>query len=247
MIGTNDTLSFDTSIFFSDIDANDTLTYSTTPLPTGFSIDSSTGIISGSSSTAGITEVTVTADDGNGGVVSDTFELIVANNKGTPNPDVIFMNMVSGNKINAKASDDVVFGSAANEWIGGGTGDDVIDGDGGRDLLSGGFGDDTLTGGAGNDVIFGGFGDDFIDGGAGNDWMLGGFGADTFVLRAGEGTDTIKFFKQGVDQIGLAGGLTFNDLSFSGSHIIDSSTSEVLANLSWFNTSHLTAADFVTV
>ncbi|NEQ78135.1 MAG: hypothetical protein F6K23_37195 [Okeania sp. SIO2C9] len=247
IISTNENLSFDTSVYFSDADTNDTLTYSASNLPSGFSIDGNTGIISGSSSYASITPITVTADDGNGGTISDTFELILANNQGTPNPDVILMSMVNGNRINAKASDDVIFGSAANEKLGGWKGNDIIDGDDGHDVISGGFGHDTLTGGDGDDRIFGGFGNDLIEGGLGSDTLVGGFGHDTFIIASGEGTDKIKSFQLGVDRIGLAGGLTFNDLSFSGNKIIETSTSEVLAKLPWFNTAHLDSSDFLTV
>ncbi|NEP73968.1 MAG: hypothetical protein F6K25_18030 [Okeania sp. SIO2G4] len=247
IISTNENLSFDTSVYFSDVDTNDTLTYSASNLPSGFSIDANTGIITGSSSSASITPITVTADDGNGGTISDTFELILANNQGTPNPDVIFMDMVSGNRINAKASDDVIFGSSANEKLGGSFGDDEIDGDGGRDILTGGFGDDTLTGGDGDDKLFGGFGKDVLRGGLGEDTIVGGFGQDTIVIASGEGMDTIRFFQHGVDKIGLADGLTYNDLSFSGNNIIETSTNEVLAKLPWFNTAHLDSSDFIAV
>ena len=245
IIATNDPLSFDTSVYFSDADANDTLTYSASNLPSGFSIDTNTGIITGSSNTAGITPVTVTADDGNGGTITDTFELIVANNKGTPNPDVIFMNMVNGSGINAKASNDIVFGSSTKDQISGGDGDDTISGDGDNDILTGGKGNDTITGGDGDDKLFGGFGNDLLDGGLGSDTLIGGFGDDTFILASGEGTDTIKKFKLGEDKIGLEGGLTYNDLSFSGNSIIETSTNEVLADLPGFDTTTLSSSDFL--
>ncbi|MGD1806092.1 Ig-like domain-containing protein [Dapis sp. BLCC M126] len=249
IISTNEILSFDTSVYFSDVDTNDTLTYSASNLPSGFSIDTNTGIITGSSSSASITPITITADDGNGGTISDTFELILANNQGTPNPDVIVMNMVSGNRINAKASDDVIFGSSANEKLGGWTGDDEIDGDGGHDVLSGGWGHDTLTGGDGDDKLFGGFGNDLLDGGLGEDTIVGGFGQDTIVIASGEGTDTIRFFQKGVDKIGLADGLTYNDLSFSGNDIIETSTNQVLAEFQWpwLNAANIDSSDFIAV
>jgi hypothetical protein len=72
----------------------DTLTYSVTGLPTGLSIDTATGEITGvidnSASQAGpngdgIYTVVVTADDGEGGTVTDTFELTVTN----PIPDAV--------------------------------------------------------------------------------------------------------------------------------------------------------------
>ncbi len=59
--------------------------------------------------------------------------------------------------------------------------------------------------------------------------------------------DTIRFFQPGVDKIGLADGLTYNDLSFSGNNIIETSTNEVLAKLPWFNTAHLDSSDLIAV
>jgi Ca2+-binding RTX toxin-like protein len=44
-------------------------------------------------------------------------------------------------------------------------------------------------------------------------------GSDTFVLGAGNGTDTILDFEVGTDFIGLAGELEFDDLSFDGDRI----------------------------
>ena len=50
----------------------------------------------------------------------------------------------------------------------------------------------SLTGGKGRDILRGGDNDDTLDGGKGNDTLWGGSDdADTFVYRAGEGTDTI--------------------------------------------------------
>ena len=66
------------------------------------------------------------------------------------------------------------------------------------------FGDDMdniLTGRAGSDQLSGGAGDDRLTGAAGYDILTGGAGADTFVLTPGMGTDSIKDFELGVDQI----------------------------------------------
>ncbi len=79
------------SAAFADADVTDTLTYSATGLPAGLSIDPNTGIISGTIDpsasqngntglpTAGVYTVVVTADDGNGGIVSDTFTYTISN------------------------------------------------------------------------------------------------------------------------------------------------------------------------
>ncbi|MGB3189233.1 MAG: hypothetical protein WBB43_07360 [Limnoraphis sp.] len=80
----------------------------------------------------------------------------------------------------------------------------------------------------------------------GNDILTGGNGPDVFVLAAGNGTDTITDFAN-PDDIGLAGGLSFSDLSFSGNNIILTSTSEVLATLVGVDTTSLTSSDFMTV
>ncbi|MEM7703406.1 MAG: Ig-like domain-containing protein, partial [Pseudomonadota bacterium] len=79
-----DVVSVETAGSFSDVDG-DTLTFSATGLPTGLSIDSTTGEISGtidpsaSQVGSGVYEITVTADDGNGGSVSSTFDWTIAN------------------------------------------------------------------------------------------------------------------------------------------------------------------------
>jgi Ca2+-binding RTX toxin-like protein len=60
-----------------------------------------------------------------------------------------------------------------------------------NDVLLGSEGQDLLLGGAGNDWLMGNDGADVLDGGAGNDRLDGGVGADTYVLAAGDGSDTI--------------------------------------------------------
>jgi VCBS repeat-containing protein len=77
----------DVSGNFTDIEG-DTLTFSATGLPTGLSIDPTTGVISGTlhhsasqggPASDGVYSVTVTADDGNGGTTPDTFTLTIVN------------------------------------------------------------------------------------------------------------------------------------------------------------------------
>ncbi|MEJ6399506.1 Hint domain-containing protein [Yoonia sp. 208BN28-4] len=83
--------------------------------------------------------------------------------------------------------------------------DDTIMGTSGSDTLRGGDGNDSIDGGRGNDTIFGDDGDDTISGGAGDDVIVGGRGndtlsagqnstTDTFVIRDGDGNDTITDF-----------------------------------------------------
>ncbi|NJS13815.1 MAG: tandem-95 repeat protein [Sphingopyxis sp.] len=77
-------VSFPVAGNFSDLDG-DTLTYAATGLPAGLSINPATGLISGtidrsaSQTNGGVYSVTVTASDGNGGTVSQTFGWTVTN------------------------------------------------------------------------------------------------------------------------------------------------------------------------
>ncbi|MBE9060905.1 Ig-like domain-containing protein [cf. Phormidesmis sp. LEGE 11477] len=129
-------------------------------------------------------------------------------------------------------------------------GDDVIFGGAGRDRIGGKGGNDTLFGGDDDDQIWGDDGDDIIRGGAGNDTLTGddssgGQGADTFVLADGEGTDTITDFEINRDFIGLADGLSLGSLSFDGETI--SLDDQTLAILTGVDTTALTATSFVPV
>jgi large repetitive protein len=78
------TVSVPVAANFSDVDGN-TLTYSAAGLPLGLNIDPNTGTISGiidrnaSQPNGGVYSVTVTASDGNGGTVSQTFSWTVTN------------------------------------------------------------------------------------------------------------------------------------------------------------------------
>ncbi|MEH2176851.1 choice-of-anchor I family protein [Nostoc sp.] len=189
IISTNKAFSFNISNKFADIDPGDTLTYSATGLPTGSSIIVSTGVISGTISQIGIFAVTVTAADGKGGNVSDTFDLTVANNKATSGNDIIFVSELTGfNKyiVNALAGSDRVIGTNTSELIDGGTGNDYLDGKGGIDVLLGGDGNDTILGGIGSDALSGGNGNDRLVGWGGStneiDLLNGEQGADTYVL-----------------------------------------------------------------
>ncbi|NEP14722.1 MAG: DUF11 domain-containing protein [Symploca sp. SIO2C1] len=151
--------------------------------------------------------------------------------------------------------DDRLLGLGDNDYLIGGLGNDNLNGHQGDDELYGGDGDDELFGVAGNDSLDGGDGDDELYGGAGNDTLRGGGGndilrggggMDIFTLAVGDGTDLIIDFnlRQG-DLIGLSGGLTFNDLSFTGNDII--AGGEILATLSRFDTTTLDESNFVLI
>ena len=101
------------------------------------------------------------------------------------------------------------------------------------------------TGNSLNNIIIGNAGNNTLYGGAGNDTLTGGSGNDIFVIAAGQGTDTFTDFVVKNDKIGLSGGLTFGQLSFSGNNIL--SNNEVLATLTGFNTTTLVSSNFVTL
>jgi Ca2+-binding RTX toxin-like protein len=112
--------------------------------------------------------------------------------------------------INAGAGNDTVAGELGDDRIFGEDGDDVLRGDlNSRDPGGTVGGDDQIYGDAGDDLIRGGLGNDILVG----DDFSGGGGSDTFVLAAGEGTDTILDFELGVDFIGLADDLSFGQIA----------------------------------
>ncbi|MGF1478496.1 MAG: phytase [Cyanophyceae cyanobacterium] len=179
----------------------------------------------------------------------------------------------SDESLSGSGSDDLIAGGFGNDEIDGGDGDDVLRGDrnsrspggtmGGDDTLIGSAGDDRLGGKGGNDDLFGGAGvdtlygddgDDLLRGGAGDDILQGddfsgGEGSDTFVLAAGEGTDTIVDFEVGIDFIGLADGLSFAQLAISpdGSNSAIALGNDTLAIVNGVDGSTLTEAAFVVV
>ncbi|MEH1772880.1 DUF4347 domain-containing protein [Nostoc sp.] len=149
-------------------------------------------------------------------------------------------------------SDNILDASAfslGNIYLYGGTGNDTINGGAGNDYLYGQDGSDRLIGGAGNDYLYGGNGDDLLNGGAGNDYLYGQAGADIFVLASGNGTDTIYNFQDGIDKLGLFGGLTYGALTISASgnntSIRITSTNQVLATLTAINPSLIGENDFI--
>jgi hypothetical protein len=159
--------------------------------------------------------------------------------------------------ITGLAGDDVIYASAGNDWIQGDRnnrrarnnvgGDDILYGGDGSDRINARAGNDELWGGAGDDRLWGNADDDLLNGGLGHDKLWGGMGEDTFVLTVGEGTDKIYDFAMGTDQIGLAGGLIFNQLSLSktGKHTLISVANETLATLRGVTT--LSSSDFVAI
>ena len=93
----NQSVSIATASFFSDIDGDD-LTITAAGLPAGLTINPATGIISGTidrdasqGGVGGVYTVTLTADDGNGGTVSQDFTWTVTN----PAPTAVNDNAVT--------------------------------------------------------------------------------------------------------------------------------------------------------
>ena len=127
---------------------------------------------------------------------------------------------------------DKLFGGNGRDKLDGGVGDDHLDGGLGNDRLLGRGGNDSLFGGKGRDFLNGGVGDDLLDGGAGDDHLFGGGGADRFVLRAGDGLDTISAYRVGVDEF-ILDGISSVDISITqglgGTLITITETDEQLA------------------
>jgi hypothetical protein len=116
--------SYNVSKHFADIDKGDTLSFFAHGLPDGLSLDAGTGLISGAPTNAavGTSSVTVTASDGKGGIVTDSFDLTVANTNDAPivaNPisnkvateDSLFTLNVSGNFADPDIGDTLTFGA----------------------------------------------------------------------------------------------------------------------------------------
>jgi large repetitive protein len=94
-------ISIDTSTAFTDPDTADTLTYSATGLPLGLAINTTNGEIAGTidnsasqngntgTPTDGVYTIMVTAVDGNGGTVTDTFTYTVTNPAPIAQDDVL--------------------------------------------------------------------------------------------------------------------------------------------------------------
>ncbi|MEQ8383231.1 MAG: Ig-like domain-containing protein [Coleofasciculus sp. A1-SPW-01] len=149
------------------------------------------------------------------------------------------------------SGDDILFGNSGEDIIRGDEDNDILYGGDDRDRLFGDTGNDFLLGEGDADILVGGDGDDTLDGGAGADKAYGNNGADQFILRVGEGSDTIFDFNPGEDTLGLAGGLSFNQLHLMGmgstTLIQMQQSGEVLAMLIGVQANQVSVADFVVV
>ncbi|EDY84021.1 Putative Ig domain family [Verrucomicrobiia bacterium DG1235] len=126
----NAAFSLDVSSSFADPDAGDTLTFSATladgsTLPSWLSIDSSTGVLSGTPATADIGTISVK---------------VIASDGATSTNDIFDININDAVDISGDGSSNSLTGTAAAETIAGGAGSDNIDAGAGDDFV---YGDDA--------------------------------------------------------------------------------------------------------
>ncbi|MFM9263636.1 calcium-binding protein [Tychonema sp. BBK16] len=133
---------------------------------------------------------------------------------------------------------DTIRGGQDFDVLYGECGNDLLNGNQGNDVVYGGTGNDFVRGGQGNDALVGDSGNDTLIGDAGIDRLWGGEGSDLFVIRREAGATSGAFgseqapsgspFSTSTEQvpadfildynpaqgdvIGLAGGLTRNDV-----------------------------------
>ncbi|NJK74267.1 MAG: calcium-binding protein [Oscillatoriales cyanobacterium RU_3_3] len=150
---------------------------------------------------------------GDDSVTGSTANDLVFGNEGE---DIISGGFGNDSLFGGKAKD-AVLGGEGNDSINGGQDADVLTGDFGNDILLGGKGNDFLVSGSGNDTLVGGLGRDFLAGlGDTNSLKIGG--SNLYVLQAEPGVrdvnnaDIIVNFRPAFDKIGLADGLTVNDI-----------------------------------
>lgn len=157
----------------------------------------------------------------------------VPGNNGSPNNNPGF----------SRDGDDLMGNNGNNVLRGTNRSDDIF-GLGGNDRLIGRGGNDDLFGGDGNDILRGGSGNDDLIGGAGQDILIGNGGRDTFVLQPG-GNDIIRDFQDQIDEIGLSGGLRFNNLDIQqqGNDTLILSGGSRVALMLGVNASSITIAD----
>ncbi|MGL5063197.1 MAG: calcium-binding protein [Microcoleus sp.] len=141
-----------------------------------------------------------------------------------------------GDLILGNDGEDSLVGNFGNDSLFGGKGKDDLWGSEGNDCVSGGQDADWIRGQAGDDILLGGRGNDILYSGNGNDTLIGGLGRDylssvdydaasrktsgsnLYALQLEPGVtdinkaDYIIYFQVGLDRIGLADGLTVNDI-----------------------------------
>ncbi len=165
------------------IDASDpqgtALSFAASELPEGLTINTNTGEVSGSPTTEGVFNVTITVTNGNGLNANTAFTWTILP------PQMCFGQPAT---IVGTPGDDELAGTSGTDVIMGLGGNDLIRGRGGGDLMCGGTGNDELRGNSGNDMLDGGNGNDLLRGGSSNDVLDGGSGSDN--CRGDNGNDS---------------------------------------------------------
>ncbi len=100
----------------SDSASGQTLAYTATGLPAGLSINSATGLITGTPTTAGTSTVTVTATDTTGAVGTTTFTWTVSSGSGSGTFPVTFQNNTGGTWSNAQIYVLVLGQAVPGQW-----------------------------------------------------------------------------------------------------------------------------------
>ncbi|WP_405279402.1 VCBS domain-containing protein [Cobetia sp. Ld8] len=150
---------FSVADLFEDVDNGAELTYTAAQLPDGLNLDPQTGVISGTLSSDasqggtegdGVHTVVLTADDGNGGVITTSFTWTVAN-------------VVPVAEDNSDSLDEGVADTSVSQAQGNVINDAGTDSDGGNDnddiVVSGvGFGENVATGSAADTEVSGTYG-----------------------------------------------------------------------------------------
>ena len=233
----------DLTISVSDVDENNPPTAVDDSATTAFNTPVEIAVLNNDSDPDGdLLSVEDFTNPNSGSVSINGDALIYTPNDGFSGSDSFSYTISDGNGGTASAEVLLEVGTDVDA----GNGQDDVEGNAGNDNLIGGNGSDFLEGGLGNDTLDGRRGNDTLYGGEGDDILTGGRGDDTFVLAAGEGTDTITDFgNKGNDVIGLSGGISYNDLTFSGSDIILGG--ETLATLSGVDATNLSEGDFTSV
>ncbi|NET73524.1 MAG: hypothetical protein F6K62_22075 [Sphaerospermopsis sp. SIO1G2] len=195
---------------------------------------------------------TPNADILRGGIEFDAVNDIIFAGAGGDAVDTSLGGILAGNNRIFTGSDNDLIDVADGDRAFGGTGDDTLDASNATSYrISGGAGDDEFHLGADGRAL-GGEGDDIFDvlEGGGN-IIAGGEGADQFWILSDNPNElstpnTITDFEIGVDVIGIqnqGADFGFDDLILGGNDIMIGGTT--IATLSGFDTSSLTAADFV--
>jgi Ca2+-binding RTX toxin-like protein len=129
--------------------------------------------------------------------------------------DFVTAGSSSGSTTASSSSSGTTAGSSSSGTTSASTSFVRVDGTGKAEVLKGTGGNDLLQGLGGNDTIYGSSGNDTASGGSGDDFFFGQAGADVFVIEPGQGTDKFYDFQDGIDKVGLTGGLRFADLHLS--------------------------------